>query len=105
MSKKIHISSFDIPCSILVLVKTGIRYWTPCKKYQKQLSAYGGLGGELILIFIPDPTKWSRRFSAANDPQQDDHDGDHQKNVNETAQSGGSDQTQDPQYDQNSSDN
>jgi len=40
MSKKIHISSFYIPCSILVLVKTGIRYWTLCKKYQKQLSAY-----------------------------------------------------------------
>src|SRR3990172_8318443 len=31
-------STFIIPCSILVLVKTGIRYWTPCKKYQKQLS-------------------------------------------------------------------
>jgi len=50
-----------------------------------------GEGGELILIFIPDHTKWSRRFSASNDPEQDDHDGDHQKNVNETAHGGRSD--------------
>src|SRR3990172_9618786 len=41
-------STFIIPCSILVLVKTGIRYWNPCKKYQKQLSAYGGYHSTLI---------------------------------------------------------
>ena len=25
-----------------------IRYWTPCKKYQKQLSAYGVRGGCVV---------------------------------------------------------
>ena len=30
--------SFDIHYSLF-----DIRYWTPCKKYQKQLSAYGAL--------------------------------------------------------------
>jgi hypothetical protein len=31
------------------------------------------------------PAKWSQGFSSADDSKQDNHDGDYQKNVNETA--------------------
>jgi hypothetical protein len=44
---------------------------------------------------------WSQRFSSADDPEQDNHDGDHQKDVNETADGVGSDQTKQPQDKQN----
>jgi hypothetical protein len=49
-------------------------------------------------------TKWSQGFSSANDSKQDDHDGDYQKNVNETVHGVGSHQPQKPQYNQNNSD-
>jgi hypothetical protein len=42
--------------------------------------------------------------SPADDSKQDDHDGDHQKNVYETAYGVGSDQTKQPQDEQNNSD-
>jgi len=35
--------------------------------------------------FGTKPTKWSHWFSSADDSKQDNHDGDYQKNVNETA--------------------
>jgi hypothetical protein len=46
----------------------------------------------------------SHGVSPANDSKQDDHDGDHQKNVNETAYGVGGDQPQKPQDEQNNSD-
>jgi len=48
--------------------------------------------------------KWSQGLSSANDVKKDDHDGDHQKNVNETAHGVGRNQPQEPQDDQNNSD-
>jgi len=52
---------------------------------------------------MPGPTKWSQGFSSANDSNQNDHDGDYQESVNDTAHGVGSDQTQEPQYNQNNS--
>jgi hypothetical protein len=47
----------------------------------------------------------SQGFLSANDSKQNDHDGDHQKNVNETVHGVGSEQPQEPQYDQDNSNN
>ena len=49
------------------------------------------------------PAKWSLAISPADDSEQDDHDGDHQKNVDETAHGVGSDKSKKPQDDQNNS--
>jgi hypothetical protein len=46
----------------------------------------------------------SQGSSSADDSKQDDHDGDYQKNVNETMHGVGSNQPQKPQYNQNNSD-
>jgi hypothetical protein len=46
----------------------------------------------------------SHGVSPANDSKQDDHDGDHQKDVYETAYGVGSDQSKQPQNEQNNSD-
>jgi hypothetical protein len=46
----------------------------------------------------------SQDSSSADDSKQDDHDGDYQKNVNETAHGVGGDHPQEPQYNQNNSD-
>ena len=49
------------------------------------------------------PAKGSLATSPADDSEQDDHDGDYQKNVDETAHGVGSDQSKKPQDDQNNS--
>jgi hypothetical protein len=46
----------------------------------------------------------SHGVSPANDSKQDDHDGDHQKNVYESADGIGGDEPQEPQDEQNDSD-
>lgn len=83
------------------------------RKSKKSVACYTCVSGytcvlitrkEAACFSIYDPTKWLLRFSSANDIKYDNHDGDHQKEVNETAQRVGSDQTQDPQYYQNNSD-
>jgi hypothetical protein len=45
----------------------------------------------------------SQRFSPADNPQQDDNEGDYQKNVNETADGVGSDEAKQPQDEENDS--
>lgn len=49
-------------------------------------------------------SKSSYRLSSANNPDQDDHDSDDQKNMDETAYGVGRDQPQEPQNEQNNSD-
>jgi hypothetical protein len=48
--------------------------------------------------------KLSSGPSSSNDVKQDDHDGDDQQNMDETAHGMGGDQTQDPKDDQNNGD-
>jgi hypothetical protein len=47
--------------------------------------------------------KLLQRLSPADDPEQDNHDGNYQKHVNETANGVGSDQSQQPQDEKNDS--
>src|SRR4030065_535914 len=51
-----------------------------------------------------ETSRGSHGVSPANDSKQDDHDGDHQQNVNETADGIGADQPQEPQDEQHNSD-
>jgi hypothetical protein len=46
----------------------------------------------------------SKHILSPNNSYQDNHNGDHEKNMNKTAHGGGSDESQKPQCDQNSSD-
>jgi len=47
------------------------------------------------------PVKCSRESASAYQPKQNNHNGNHQECVNETAHGVGSDQPQEPQYEQN----
>jgi hypothetical protein len=46
----------------------------------------------------------SQGASSADDPEQDDHESDHQENMNETAYGVGGDKSEQPQDEQNNSD-
>jgi hypothetical protein len=57
-------------------------------------------GPQTTAIFVPAKRS---RFSALNEPDHDDYDGDYQENVNETTKGVGSNQSKNPQYYQNRS--
>jgi hypothetical protein len=53
---------------------------------------------------VSEFAKWSNGTAPANDPEQDYHDGNNQKNMNKAAHGVGCHQSQEPQDDQNDGD-
>jgi hypothetical protein len=68
-----------------------------CEHWLSQHANYRLFGQDTVLS--ADPV--AKGMSSANDSEQDDHDSDHQKYVNETTEGVGSDQSKKPQDEQN----
>lgn len=68
-----------------------------CEHWLSQHASYRLFGQDTVLS--ADPV--AKGMSSANDSEQDDHDSDHQKYVNETTEGVGSDQSKKPQDEQN----
>jgi hypothetical protein len=82
----IKILSFNMTLLLLRVKSAGRGHWPviPC-----------------YLIFKLGPKIGSQGSSSTNDVNQDDHDGDHQQNVNKATHGVGRDESQEPQDDQN----